>query len=137
MAYIIVGLEDLVGEHVLTGADFQSESINVWGDRYRFGTVFNMVLDGTTFSVIEDPEDGYRSAMREIRATDISRVSNMFPPVKVMGTMSDDEDEHILNLIDVETGRVVISVGTEYHDSYYPMFIAEFDPRNMSINQER
>jgi hypothetical protein len=48
---------------------------------------------------------------------------------------NDKYEEHdILDLIDVVTGKVVLSVGTGNTDDYYPYWVAEFTPENMGAN---
>jgi hypothetical protein len=39
-----------------------------------------------------------------------------------------------LHLIDVETGGVVLEVGTSYSDSYYPSCVMNFNPENLVHN---
>lgn len=140
-----IELQSLVGEHVLTGVDFSNVSIKEeWGCDFDDCQVMNFILDGMAYSAIEDPDDGYRSAMRELRVLEDSVVTNTFAPVKVVGRYQSqhgseysefvDRDD-ILELIDASTGLVVLRVGTENFDDWYPCFIAEFTPENMSINQ--
>jgi hypothetical protein len=113
-----------------------SESVKAqWGDSFEDCQVINFVLDGVTYTAIEDPNDGYRSTMREIATSDKS-VSNTFTGQEVLAKMREnDKYEHdILDLIDVVTGKVVLSVGTGNTDDYYPYWVAEFTPENMGAN---
>ena len=65
-----IQLEDLVGRHILTGYgrdiapadedDYYNEDVNV----------FYFTLDSITYVAREDPEDGYRSCMRDLTITD-------------------------------------------------------------------
>lgn len=133
-------LADLVGEHILDGVDFYTEkAANKWEDdanacRFR--------LDGTIYCAVEDPSDGYRSSMREIFVVkgDVD-MENTFPPVKVVGRYKDRKGSSyssrecdILELVDVVTGEVVLEVGTDRTDDYYPSFVTFFNPRAMSVN---
>ena len=42
----------------------------------------------------------------------------------------------ILELIDVVTGKLVLEVGTDYSDDYYPSFVANFNPEAMALNSK-
>lgn len=130
-------LKDLVGKHILSGVDMNSKSIEAeCGDSFEDCQVINFVLDGVTYTAIEDPSDGYRSTMREI-ATSEKAVSNVFAGQEVLAKMRDNDEyeEHdILDLVDVVTGKVVLSIGTGNTDDYYPYWVAEFTPENMGAN---
>jgi hypothetical protein len=130
-------LKDFVGLHKLSGVDTSSESVKEeWGDSFQDCQVINFILDWKTYAAIEDPQDGYRSSMREIKLSKVV-VKNKFPATKVMGIMrgKTNYNEHdIIDFYDVKTGKIVLSIGTEDVDDYYPMFVAFFDPTAMSIN---
>jgi hypothetical protein len=129
-------LKELVGLHKLTGVDMDSVSVNTWGSKFEDCQVINFILDGRTYTATEEPDDGYRSNMRDIVPSDY-KVKNKFKPCKVLGKMREDNKyftNEILDLIDVKTGKVVLSVGTENTDDYYPCWVAEFTPENMAIN---
>lgn len=133
-------LEDLVGLHDLTGVDFSEEAFQQsWGADEQCN-VINFVLDGVTYSAIEDPNDGYRSMMREVRVSDF-KVSNMFLPVQVMCLKRSDSrygrSNDILDCYDTKNGKLVLAVGTDNSDDYYPTWTAEFTPENMHINDAR
>ena len=132
-------LKDLVGEHVLSGVDFCTTKVEMWGEHFEDCEVVNFVLDGVTYTAIEDPNDGYRSCMEEIKVSDTPIINN-FPGQRVVATMRPDEkyaNNDILDLIDVVTGKVVLSIGTDNYDDYYPCWVAVFYPENMSINADR
>lgn len=130
-------LRDLVGPHKLSGVDMSNEHIKrEWGDSFEDCQVINFTLDRKTYTAIEDPSDGYRSSMNEIKESEVV-IKNKFKPVKVIGRMREDdrfEVNEILDLIDEKTGKIVLSVGTSNTDDYYPSFVAEFTPENMAIN---
>ena len=129
-------LKDLVGKHVLTGVDMDNKSIQQYGDYFEDCEVINFVLDGKTYSAVEDPSDGYRSCMKEIIES-VEPIKNTFPGQEILARMRDDSDygkNEILDCIDVKTGKIVLSVGTESTDDYYPLFIGVFTPENMGIN---
>ena len=131
-------LKDLVGLHKLSGVDMNSEMVKrEWGDDFEDCQVINFVLDRKTYTAIEDPSDGYRSSMREIKQSKVV-VKNTFAPVHVMGIMrgkSDYNENDVVDFYDTKNGKVILSVGTENTNDYYPCFVAEFTPENMAINE--
>lgn len=133
-----IELQDLCGEHVLTGVDRSNEDIKQeWGDRFEACEVLNFTLDGTTYTACEDPDDGYRSSMKHLLVSD-KPTSNTFAPVKVIGRMKDDgqyERNAVLELIDAKTGKLVLEVGTGNTDDYYPYWVGNFSPENMACNE--
>ena len=133
-------LSELVGEHILSGVDMSNEPIkSFWGDYYEDCQVINFILDGITYSAIENPDDGYRSSMEEIKIVDVD-VKNVFRGQRVVGRMSDNNLYQIndtIEFIDVVTGKTVLRVGTDNTDDYYPWFVCEFTPENMAINASK
>lgn len=131
-------LKDLVGEHLLDAVDFSDEKVKTWGDEYEACQVMRFRLDGKCYTATEDPSDGYRSSMRELAVSDDAEMKNVFEPLKVVGRHRTkreygDEDD-VLELIDVVTGKTVIEVGTCSVDDYYPGFVASFHPEAMAHN---
>lgn len=136
-----IKLASLVGEHLLSGVD--SDTIHVkqytWRDDMTPCAVLRFVLDGKTYEAVEDPDDGYRNAMEGLYATD-TPVKNMFAPVKVIGRHR-TKGEHrgvddVLELIDAANGKVILEVGTDNTDDYYPSFVASWHPGEMAVNAE-
>lgn len=131
-----ISFNSLIGEHLLTGVDFDNEKIKSYGDYYDDCQVMNFTLDEVTYTACEDPDDGYRSSMRYFHKSNKS-TKNVFQPVKVLArirTIGDCGDDDVLELIDVITGKLVLEVGTRDTDDYYPMFVAHFLPENMACN---
>jgi len=131
-------LQDLVGLHELTGVDrgnIQRSEDSYWT---RDAKSLQFTLDGKTYTAIEDPNDGYRSMMNSLTMTEGEHTTNRFPPQRVMAAMRKDGDfskNKVLDLIDTQTGMVVLSVGTENTNDYYPCCIMQFNPENMNINK--
>ena len=134
-----IELATLAGKHMLSGVD--ETSINV--DRYDNGNFedcncINFILDGVTYSAIEDPNDGYRSSMDKLFVNAVS-VKNCWSPIEVTavhrnkGSWGDEDD--VLELYDAVNGKLILEVGTSSIDDYYPSFVASFTPENMSINE--
>jgi hypothetical protein len=131
-------LEDLVGPHNLGGVDFDTEQVETWGGHFEPCGVCRFMLDGVVYVAMEDPEDGYRSSMRELTIT-TSPIKNAFGPILVTGRMQPDskfEKNNVLELIDAATDKVVLSVGTANTDDYYPRFVSDFQPEHMAINAQ-
>jgi hypothetical protein len=132
-------LKELVGEHVLSGVDMDNSKVKMWGENFEDCEVIRFVLDGKTYTATEDPEDGYRSCMKDIVVSE-EVVSNSFFGVDVVASMRENEPcevNDVLVLTDTKTGKIVLEVGTENTDDYYPCWVANFVPENMAINQNR
>lgn len=134
-------VKELVGNHMLDAVDFSEDSIKDWADDYQACSVCRFRLDGVVYMAIEDPDDGYRSSMREMVIDNDAKMNNVFTPQEVVGrhrtegSYSDKDD--VLELIDTSTGKTVLEVGTADVDDYYPCFVAAFHPEAMSCNQKQ
>lgn len=131
-----VKLEDLCGEHLLSGVDFPQREVE------RFGVTETVSacrfrLDGVTYVALEDPSDGYRSSMAEL-ITEEELTSNEWPPVRVVCSMAPDgeygQQNDTLEIRDCVTGKTILRVGTDNSDDYYPWWVAEFDPTALAHN---
>ena len=120
-------LDDLVGKHQLSGVDFGQD-----GD----ANTILFCLDGKVFCATEDPDDGYRSSMAEIKIVQ-AEISNRFDPVDVMGTMRANEEygNDVIDFHVIENSQLVLSVGTEASDDYYPNFCTYWAPENLPGNK--
>jgi hypothetical protein len=128
-------LSDLVGLHELTAVDEGTELRKSWGSEEQCNAIY-FTLDGVTYAVVEDPEDGYRSHARDIEVVERA-MKNVFPPCKVVArhvTHAQMGSADMLVLTDTTTGRDVLTVGTSNTDDYYPCYEADFDPRAMAVN---
>jgi len=127
-------LDDFLGVHILTGVDFAIEKATE--EYYEDANNMAFEMDDKVYLVREDPDDGYRSSMKDIEEVDI-KVVNQFPPCKVEGVRREDveyQKNDVIDFYDLITGQVVMSIGTENTDDYYPCYIAYFDPTAMKIN---
>lgn len=135
-----IKLEKLVGKHTLTSVDFSNENIKVeYSDEFALSSVINFTLDGKTYTAIEDPSDGYRSSLRSLHVTR-KKPKNTFAPVEVLCIYRIDEGYHesdILEFYDIANGKIVLKVGTNRSDDYYPSFVARWVPENLSINNKK
>lgn len=129
-------LKDLVGEHELSGVDTTTEKVKKYRDYYEDCEVVRFVIDGKTYKATEDTDDGYRSYLKELEVTD-EKVTNSFPPQKVVGKMKDNsnqEKNNTIQFIDTVTGKVVLEVGTDNTDDYYSYCVLHWSPENLAIN---
>lgn len=137
-------LQDLVGNHVLDAVDFSSEQVKTWGDEFEDCEVVRFRLDGKVYAVTENPDDGYRSSMRDIALLGDVPMQNIFAPQQVVARYQSERPAYggadhnyqtdILELVDTTTGRVVLEVGTDNTDDYYPSFVSAFHPEAMACN---
>jgi hypothetical protein len=135
---IAMELKDLVGKHMLEAVDFSDEKIKAWDDEFEYCQVCRFKLDGVIYMAVEDPSDGYRSSMKDLDVDASATMKNVFGPVEVIARHKHKgeygEEDDVLELIDTNTGLVVLEVGTENTDDYYPCFVASFHPEAMVIN---
>lgn len=120
-----ISLEDLVGSHLLTAVSPDSRE-----STYRAADSIAFTLDGQTYLATEDADDGYRSSMESIRKVDYT-IPNLPVAVKILARMSESNSEDILELLNAETGKVILRVGTDNVDDYYPCWVAEYNPENL------
>ena len=142
--YNTVGMFSLEGDMILDGVDYIKLEYQTWVGEIETTEAMAFRLDGVVYAALEDPGDGYRSAMKDLITGDFN-IKNTFPPVRVRvesGNYENDEanfDEYssaeLLTITDAETGEIVIEVGTNYSDEYYPCFIEYWNPTGLVHNQ--
>jgi hypothetical protein len=111
-----VNFQKLIGE---TGNLYHRTESNA----FQLGTVL--------FEVLEDEDDGYRSAMDQvvIRSTQENQMG-------LLGTVKIEESEIGYKLTDVEDQHVWLEFGTDHSDDYYPSFVFTFNPRPPVVDKE-
>jgi len=133
-----VTLESLIGKHFLSGVEMGSMPKENEYD-YADPNTVDFILDGKTYSAIEDPNDGYRSCMADFVVNrEGVKVKNIFPKVAVFCRMADDgeyETNDILEFIDMVNGKTVLRIGTANTEDYYPCFIGTWTPENLNVNK--
>lgn len=120
-------LKSLVGLHKLSGVDS--------GANENCANTFSFKIDGKTYTATEDENDGYRSCMAMLEITN-KPLSNKFPVHEVLGSFY-GYSNMILEFRDVITGGIVLRVGTNNADDYYPCFVHEFNPQNLAMNANK
>jgi hypothetical protein len=135
-----VSMDEFIGEHVLSGVDFDTTMIEAWGDEFEQAEVMRFRLDGVIFAAIEDPDDGYRSCLGGFEVSD-AKMGNIFEGVNVIGRIRTKgeygDDDEVIEFIDCVTGLLVLEAGTTSVDAYYPCYCARFSPENMAINANK
>jgi hypothetical protein len=128
--------KDLVGEHFLSGVDTAREKINNHPGFPKHRDVVRFVIDNKTYKVIEDADDDYRSYYDEIEVAD-EKITNNFPPQKVICKIKDAKNCYIMQLVDAITNKTVLEVGTDYEDGWYPYCVFDWYPENLAINARK
>jgi len=132
-----VELDSLIGEHTLDAVDEFVESMKMaYGSRFEDCNMIRFRLDGKVYTAIEDPDDGYRSCLGSLILSPDAVMKNVFPPIRVTARKKAEGryQNDTLEFIDAITGKVVMEVGTDDTDDYYPSFVGYFLPQNMATN---
>ena len=129
-------LKDLVGKHFLSGVEFSIiKSTEEYGEDCN---CIDFLLDGIIYSAVENPSDGYRLYMNDLEINrNGANISNKFKSVEVyiiVRYKGDYERSDILDFYDVKTNKIVLSIGTDNIDDYYPCYIGEWTPENLCLN---
>lgn len=127
-----IELKDLQGKHVLDAVDFGKIPNTVEYALDPDSCAVSFRLDGVVYTATEDPSDGYRSRLRDIFVDD-TPMTNVFPGVPVIGRLQEagSYNSEAIDFIHANTGKVILSVGTDNADDYYPCFVAFFAPENI------
>ncbi len=140
-----IKLEDLVGKHVFGGCEWETEDCL-------------FMLDGVTYEMTVDKDDGWRSYLDSIKVTD-KKISSLLPnKEEVLCVMygclkcpARSKDECIcpkipytgycsngkhdcLVMLDIYSKESVLTIGTDYSDDYYPTCVFDYEPLNMACN---
>lgn len=129
-------LKDLTGERLLSGVE-ESTIKNEWSWGEDCNVVM-FIIDGITYKAIEDPDDGYRSHCKDLEITD-EKIRNTFEPQKVIGKMKEGNEWgrcDIIEFYDALNCSLVLAIGTDNTDDYYPYCVMNWLPQNLSINQK-
>lgn len=135
-------LKDLVGLHALEGVEVTTIEMPPYENASYTETCncIKFTLDGVHYLAVEEPDDGYRTFMKELMVSDTHCRHRIIPGAQVMCVHfagRDDRWQHddLLRVIDVVTGEPVLIVGTEDVDDYYPLCILEYHPENLACNK--
>lgn len=137
-------IKELAGEHILQGIENGIEDID---DGWGWNTSANYIkikLNGTTYKMVEDPDDGYRSICREPIIVD-GDPGIPLPNIPVRIEYSDIsksssnsfwvEKEDIISIFDKKNNELIAEIGTRNTDDYYPYSVMRWLPENLNINE--
>jgi hypothetical protein len=110
----------LVGPGILTGV--QIEDKYETPDHY---TVCRFTLNGVTYQIKEDPDDGYRSRIDTIEVTDDPPMDQYSIPVEC-SMKPDDEYERHCTLLIKHGDKIILEIGEDDTDDYYPSFVCNY-----------
>ena len=105
------------------------------GLNYR--NVLLFTLDGITYKLAEDPDDGYRSYCEELEIADC-KPKYTFQGIQVVCSMMEDSDYEKNNCIvlqDIQNGKTILEAGTANYDDWYPYCLFNYMPQNMAYNE--
>jgi len=130
-------LEDLAGIQMLDGVDYGAVMHPDPDNNYSGHADVNCLrvrLCGVIYVFKEDPDDGYRSHLSTVTIDDPMRypIKNMLPMTLVDCKVRDDNP--ILEIYDRANGKLIIEVGTNRGDSYYPSCVMNWNPENLHLN---
>lgn len=132
-----MNLSDLVGEHILSGIEIGTMEMEIYGCT-AICNFIKFAIDGVTLLAMEDPDDGYRSYMRDLVIVE-EPCKIKLPDIRVCCTMCPDGElykNEVLSFVDVLSGKEILAVGTENTDDYYPYCVLEWTPENMFCNMK-
>ena len=131
-------LTNFKGNHILMGVEMGMRKV----ENYYCEDECNYIkftLDGITYLAIEDPEDGYRSYMKDLEIVD-EKCKIKIPNIQVVCKMREDdifEENDVLEFIDIMNGETILAIGTGNINDYYPYCVFEYYPEKMSCNENR
>lgn len=102
-----------------------------------------IILNDVVYEMFYDPDDGYRSFGRFVKSSiPTSEVRFKFPPQlvelrNVENKYGFETDYKGIQIFDAKNGKIVLEVGTDYLDPYYPCGNFSYKPENLSINEGR
>lgn len=130
-----VSITDLVGIGALSGVEIGIVSNGSDGCYER--NYIDFKLNDKVYRAIEDDNDGYRSMCEKIVVLPSRKIEASFEPVVVYGIMGNGNPyskDEVINFYDIITNKIVLSIGTENADDYYPTFIMNWIPENLCLN---
>lgn len=146
-----VELEHFKGLGLLSGVWFTEADIDEdqYNYRHSLSSHVYFMLDAVIYVARENPDDGYRSTCRDVLIDNTHMPVNIWlPPEEVFCNYlenerdqlgEDDKDNYrmcdLVEMISVQTKKLVLTFGTTNTNDYYPSFVAHFQPENMGINE--
>lgn len=133
------------------GAEFEAAFVSFSPN----ANALSFCVDNVTFTLMEDPDDGYRSALGAIIRREGNHCKNQFPPVPlglrfVSSTgpgcapiegdlIAASREANLFELFDEgaqtdeeRSAEVALCAGTDYTDDYYPCCVTYFSPESLT-----
>lgn len=98
-------------------------------------------LDGQSYVAYEDRDDGFRSYGRFYKTDEAPKVKIPYQSVCVSTVEEDTYDDndwpirYTILRIHNAGGGLILEVGTDHSDTYYPVAIFHYHPENLPINR--
>ena len=130
------------GQHMLSGVC----EVSIL-DEYDGGSSDGILItiDGDNYAAYTNSSDGYRSYGSFYKTVAYAQ-KNKFPPQPVIVSNWDQDEYDIesgmtyiacgIDILNLE-GELILRVGTDHTDNYYPMAIFKYNPQNLPINKGR
>lgn len=96
-------------------------------------------LGNNVWLAVEDEEDGYRSSLGAIELPPAGTGPFFKIPIAQVILREKNDDEYFTGylLVDALDNHVWLRIGTNNSDSYYPLFVFEYTPKEIPMNTER
>lgn len=88
-------------------------------------------LGRTCYEAVEDESDGYRSMLDYVQ--EVPNPGGFFDKAIAKVRVEEDPNESFYKLVDVKSGHVWLTFGTNHADDYYPMFTFDYTPDGKKI----
>lgn len=112
----MIKIDDLIGKTGILCA--------IEGLQFRIGDL--------TFEAVEDENDGYRSSLDEVKLIN----KNIRPTFREEVTIQSCDTGYFNGIQLVNTiGKAVLVIGTDNYEDYYPVFVFDYQPLNLTQNQ--
>lgn len=128
------------GKYLLSGVD-EYQTTN---DFYENINGVVLILNGEKYIMAEDQCDGYRSYGILVKNENVECL-NTFPPQEVVIESKvtkitehfDSISNEMMTIKNPFTNEIIIELGTENMDDYYPMGVFHYHPENLPINKNK
>lgn len=130
-----IELEDLTGNHVLSGIETGETTLYVGGGCCAATEYVKFTLDGVTYLAVENPDDVYRSYMEDLMICETPCKISL-PDIDVVCHMRDagKYGDDVLVFVDAKNGKTILELGTADYGDYYHYCVMAYTPENMSCN---
>ena len=94
---------------------------------YGVGGLNEFKLGPTVYEAMEDENDGYRSALEDVVV--VVAPTNHYPKERIaLVRVEEADDVRGIRLVDVCTGHIWLTVGTDDYEDWYPCFVFRYEP---------